>query len=237
MNYTATTPLATSKLATLNIEFLQDYWGEHRKSITRRLNEFDTMKNAPGSRIFTEFCFCILTPQSNAVVCDAAMVELDKKGLLSDPVSRRNELERVIRNVRFWRNKAKYIIRAWQRFYSNGENHLKQEIIKHNKIVNNNRELRNWLRGEARGIGIGMKEASHFLRNIGYGKGLAIVDRHIIRCLRELGVIGEEEKVLRSEKDYLELEERMADFSSRTGIPLEELDMLLWSARTGYIFK
>lgn len=88
-----------------------------------------------------------------------------------------------------------------------------------------------------RGMGVGMKEASHFLRNVGYGEDLAIIDRHILRCLRDLDVIGREDEVLKSEAHYLELEELISRFASEIGLPMEELDLVLWSAGTGYIFK
>lgn len=237
MNYKPTIPLATSKLPRLNVELLLDYRARHRDAVMRRLWEFKALRNAPGSRILGELCFCILTPQSNAIACDKAMIEMDKRGLLSDPLSRRNELGTTIRRVRFWKNKTKYIIKAWERFASDGEDGLRDELLVQSRELEGNRELRNWLREEMRGMGVGMKEASHFLRNVGYGEGLAIIDRHILRCLQELGVMGEGDVTPRLKADYLELEERVFVFSSEVGLPLEELDLLLWSARTGYVFK
>ena len=94
--------------------------------------------------------------------------------------------------------------------------------------------LRNWLADNV--LGIGMKEASHFLRNIGFGKDLAILDRHILKNLRKHAVIKDIPKVLTKQK-YLEIEQAMKKFSDKIMIRLDELDLLFWSEETGQIFK
>jgi N-glycosylase/DNA lyase len=84
--------------------------------------------------------------------------------------------------------------------------------------------------------GLGYKEASHFLRNIGLGCDLAILDRHIMRCLLECGVILEIPASL-NRKRYLELEQKMKDFSAMLDIPLSHLDLVFWYSEKGEIFK
>ena len=84
--------------------------------------------------------------------------------------------------------------------------------------------------------GLGYKEASHFLRNIGVGLDLAILDRHIIKNLKRYGVIEEVPKSL-TPKKYLEIEEKMKEFARRIDIPMPELDLLFWSMETGEVFK
>jgi len=81
-----------------------------------------------------------------------------------------------------------------------------------------------------------MKEATHFLRNIGLGKDLAILDRHILKNLNYYGVINELPKTL-TKKKYLEIEDKMKKFSEEIKIPIDELDLLFWSEETGKIFK
>ena len=70
--------------------------------------------------------------------------------------------------------------------------------------------------------GLGLKEASHFLRNIGRGEDLAILDRHILRNLLRHRVIGRMPKSL-TPKRYLVIEERMEAFSEAVGISLGAL--------------
>ena len=84
--------------------------------------------------------------------------------------------------------------------------------------------------------GMGMKEASHFLRNIGFGGELAILDRHILKNLVAVGVIPEIPKSL-SPKKYLAIESAMLEFSRSMGIPMDHLDIVLWYKEAGAIFK
>lgn len=83
--------------------------------------------------------------------------------------------------------------------------------------------------------GFGLKEASHFLRNIGFS-GLAILDRHIFKHLLSLKIIGRMPKSL-TRKRYLSIEKKWLKFSAACGISMEELDLLFWSMETGEIKK
>jgi N-glycosylase/DNA lyase len=95
-------------------------------------------------------------------------------------------------------------------------------------------ELREWLVKNV--IGLGYKEASHFLRNIGKNDGLAILDRHILRNLNRLGVVNLIPKSI-SKKQYLELERSFSKCATTLGIAFDELDLLFWSMETGEIRK
>jgi len=94
---------------------------------------------------------------------------------------------------------------------------------------------RDWLAQDPRIKGLGYKEASHFLRNIGF-KGYGILDKHVIRCLAEMGVI-KSTKPPTSRKNYLETEERMREFADQVEIDFDELDLVLWSMKTGEVLK
>jgi N-glycosylase/DNA lyase len=84
--------------------------------------------------------------------------------------------------------------------------------------------------------GLGYKEATHFLRNVGLNGGLAILDRHILRNLKRYRAIRSLPKSL-SRKKYLALERSFLHFADRIGISLDELDLLFWSMETGVIRK
>jgi len=84
--------------------------------------------------------------------------------------------------------------------------------------------------------GLGMKEATHFLRNIGRNDGLTILDRHIMRALQKLGVVRRIPQSL-TRKGYLALENKFVRFSEEIGISVDELDLLFWSLGTGEILK
>nr|MBC8387338.1 DNA lyase [Actinomycetota bacterium] len=79
-------------------------------------------------------------------------------------------------------------------------------------------------------------EASHFLRNIGLGGNIAILDIHILRSLEKYRVINKIPSSI-SRKIYLDIENKMREFSINIDISLPELDLLFWSNQTGFIFK
>ncbi len=187
---------------------------ETRKSeIKKRLEEFSLLRNQPFERLLPELVFCLLTPGTSARRAAAAVLGLQSSGLLTRGSEK--ELAEFLRSkVRFHNNKAKAIVSARQR-----------SSIQFN---------RNWLVKNIRGLG--WKEASHFLRNVGYGNNLAIIDRHILKNLVEYKVIKAIPKHL-SKKEYLSIEKKMKQFSRQLGIPPAELDLLLWSKETGEVFK
>jgi N-glycosylase/DNA lyase len=83
--------------------------------------------------------------------------------------------------------------------------------------------------------GFGMKEASHYLRNIGH-RGLAIIDRHLLTNLVACGVYDEPPAVNSIDR-YREVEAAFESFCERIGIDMDEIDLLFWCAQTGHILK
>ncbi len=211
------------------IESLQKSYSERKEMIRNRLEYFKSVINEDDKRIFAELCFCLLTPQSKARICDAAIQNLVKTGLLYN--GSESEIKDYLIGVRFNNNKARYIVEA-REFFSdeNGKIKIKEKLPK-NK---NSTELREWLADNVKGYGL--KESAHFLRNIGIYDDLTILDRHILKNLHRHGVISELPISL-SKKQYLEIEEKMKKFSQEIGISLEELDLLFWSEETGEVFK
>ena len=203
---------------------------EMRKSdIERRLKEFkELFENSNDDRIFAELIFCLLTPQSKAKICWKAVENLMEKDLLIH--GSYEQVLRELKGVRFKKNKAKYIIEARKTFTRENEIRIKSVI----SSFSDSKKAREWLVKNVKGMGY--KEASHFLRNIGFGEDLAILDRHILKNLRLLGVIEDIPKTL-TKKRYMEIENKMREFSRDIGIPLSHLDLLFWSKEKGEIFK
>ena len=210
------------------IQALQALYQERREEIQKRLAEFRQVMTWKDEEVFSELCFCLLTPQSSAKVCWEAVTALKQKTLLLK--GQPPELEPYLRSVRFSDSKAKYIVEARTMFSNDGKMHLKSRI----SSFYNPFELREWLVENVKGLGY--KEASHFLRNIGLGEGFAILDRHILRNLNQLRVITEIPATI-TKKRYLEIEERLRRFATEIGIPMADLDLLFWSKETGWIFK
>lgn len=188
-----------------------------KEDIQKRLNSFKSLNEKEQ---FKEMLFCLLTPQSNAKKCWAAVEEIFALQKWNE-----KEISQILRTkTRFHNNKTKYILEAEKTW----------SFIKNEFNMKNKKELRNFIAGHVRGYGL--KEASHFLRNIGKSNNeIAILDRHILRNLKERGVI-ETEKI-KNKKDYLEIERKFLDFSTKMNIPIDELDLLFWSKENGEIFK
>lgn len=201
-----------------------------KNKINARLNEFKRIwKSGNEEDIFAELAFCLLTPQSKARSCDNAVGCLLERDLLlkGNKTKIANELRG---KVRFHNTKAKNIVEVRKIFSERGKLSIRKQIAG----FNNARVTREWLVENIKGLGY--KEASHFLRNIGKGENLAILDRHILKNLNLLGVIEEIPTSL-SKKKYLEIEKRMKEFAKDVKIPMSHLDLLLWYKETGEVFK
>lgn len=208
-------------------ELLQIY-SQRKDEIKKRLEEFRLVFENPEERIFAELAFCLCTPQSKATVCWNAVSSLAEKNLLTK--GNEDQVRPFLNAVRFGERKVSYIINARNLFTENSQLQIKNKL----KSFRNSQEAREWLVENVKGLG--MKEASHFLRNIGIGSDLAILDVHILKNLQKYGVIEEIPKSL-TPKKYLEIEAGMKRFSKRIGIGFDELDLLLWSKETGMVFK
>ena len=207
---------------------IKKIYSAKQEEIHLRLEDFRQVQYRKDDEIFAELIFCLLTPQSKAKTCWNVIVNLTKKDMLwnGDTNSITNELV----GVRFKNKKALYIIGARKLFSKNGKIAIKSKL----KLFKDAYKLRDWLVENVKGFGY--KEASHFLRNIGLGENMAILDRHILKNLTLLGVIDEITSSL-SKKKYFEIEDKMMKFANKINIPMNHLDLVLWYKETGEIFK
>lgn len=196
-------------------------------NIQKALLDFKKVWNKEEA-IYEELCFCILTPQSSAKQALKTINQLREHNLLHKGSAQ--EKEPFCKNVRFFRTKAKRLEEVQSKFSANKlkniliENGLPKEPIK----------CREFLHKEVNGYGL--KEASHFLRNIGFGNKIAILDRHILKNLVKCNVIKEVPKTL-SKKTYLDIEEKMRKFCEKNKIGFDEMDLIFWSNETGEVIK
>lgn len=193
---------------------------EHSKSknvIRKRLKEFAEPKN--DEQLFLELCYCLCTPQSNAKKVSEVIHDGNLDKLLNADIDMLKELLR--RNARFHNNKAGYIIDA-RRYIKDFKSLSKDAVLARDFLVKNIK-------------GLGLKEASHYLRNIGY-RNICIIDRHVITIMHELKVFKHDTPP-KNAKEYLLMEEQVKDYAKKIGIDVDELDLVLWSMRTGFVLK
>lgn len=210
-----------------HLEELQREWRERRAVIERRLSDFRRVGLGTDQELFSELAYCLLTPGTSARRGDEAVRDLTASGLLWR--GSRNQIASLLRSrIRFHNHKAARLVGARERFLE-GEGSLGE-----------------WLRAtppdEARRHlvlnvdGLGYKEASHFLRNVGRGEDFAILDRHILKNLVHHGVLPEIPKALTA-KRYVAIEENVRAFAEDVRIPVAAIDLLFWSRETGEVFK
>lgn len=196
-------------------------YASKKADILKRIGELDKIKYEPNEKIFSELCFCLCTPQTKASAANKAIKELEQTGLLLSGNAGNISCILEKSGVRFHNNKANFIVAARNYFSRAGQMKIKGMLN-----TDDLWGLRNWLADNIKGLGY--KEASHFLRNIGYGKDVAILDRHILTELCKHKVISEIPLVLPKNK-YLHIERLMKEFARNLNISMAELDMVFWS--------
>ncbi len=204
----------------MEMEQLKAAYAKKRDSIRKRLVEFSKIKNSTNDKIFYELCYCVLTANGSAKAGRIAQKRLEENDFLRTGI-----IAGCVEGVRYCENKKKYLLHNrknilddkmdLQEYFSGGAFALRE------KVALDSHHFK----------GLGWKESSHFLRNIGFS-GLAILDRHILKNLKEFGVIEQIPKAL-TKKNYLEIEQKMKEFCERVGIPIDELDLLLWTEESG----
>lgn len=197
-----------------------------KPQLTQRLKDFEEVGKQHDKILFAELAFCLCTPQSKAHAGDKAIKELLRTNLLY--TGNKEQIKKILvqSGVRFHHNKSKYILEA-RTFFKNVS--LKEQLQTKNQF-----ELREWLVKNIKGLGY--KEASHFLRNVGIYQELCILDRHILKNLVKYKAIKTIPPTL-TKKRYLAIENNMKKFAQETNIPLAHLDLLFWAEETGEIFK
>ncbi|MGA2297531.1 MAG: DNA lyase [FCB group bacterium] len=192
-----------------------------KKDIKKRLVDF---KKVPESEYFYELCFCLCTPQSKAENALQVVEELKKRNFLSKKFNPKQILFNKKHYIRFHKTKSLRLVRAIELYPE------ALKILNSKQSVMIKRELIQKMI-----LGFGMKESSHFMRNIGY-RNFAILDRHILKHLVLCGLLDDIPKIS-SINQYLEIENIFQNFAESINIPIDELDLLFWSYETGKILK
>ncbi|MGI8467189.1 MAG: N-glycosylase/DNA lyase [Pyrinomonadaceae bacterium] len=199
------------------------------EEIRARIAEFENVWQTEGDeRLWEEMVFCFFTGGCSA-----------KMGLRSIAAVRpllingnREELMNALVGVhRYPRARSGYIVASREFLQEHCDLKLRQKL----EDFTDDLERRDWLVKEKRIKGLGYKEASHFLRNIGL-KGYAILDKHILRSLAELKII-DDPKPPNTRAKYLTIENKLKELASLAEIDFDELDLVLWSMKTGEILK
>lgn len=190
--------------------------------VEERISQFKNL-GLYGSEedLFSELSFCVLTANWSA---NGGIKAQNKIGVSGFIKYSQEELVEVLSNLghRFPYKRAEFIVEN-RHLIGNLRKIISLPLI----------EARKELVKEVKGIG--WKEASHFLRNIGRLE-VAILDRHILRVLKDLHLIGEIPNSW-TEKRYLYIEERFKELSSTFNKLPGETDLYIWYLIKGKVEK
>ncbi len=207
-------------------EKLKFIYAEKKDSIRARLREFkDVFEKGDDKRIFEELAFCILT---SAVGPKVGLMSLDAiKDILIEGTE--IDIQRKLVKVHKYPGKASFIVHTREYLKSEFDFKLKDLVLSFKDPI----ERRDFFASNKDIKGIGYVQASHFLRNIGFS-GYAILDKNVMLSLYQFGVI-DSPKPPTTKKKYLEIEDKLREFANELCIEIDELDLLLWSKKTGRI--
>ena len=207
---------------------------EAYQAIMRRYDPSRNWSNMTEEELWHELCFCVLSSNVHYETAYSALLQLEAKRLVeTSGCSAKliaNELRRPIylprrkdgsfRRYRFPRRRARDIVRARQYVYQiNGG--IKNLLNRSNNAF----EMRDFLTKNVPGLGL--KEASHFLRDVGFSDSLAIIDSHVADYIRmNFPEVQNVDHFTR--RPYLELERLIQNVATSHNLSLAVLDMAIW---------
>lgn len=213
----------------LTIEVIRSVHHTRRDAIRARLAEFESVAREGTDELFWhELVFCIFTANASARMGMRSVAAV--KNLLA--AGTEEELAQILRGVHRFPNARAAYIATTRAFLDNACSLRLREKL---NSFEDSHARRDWLAQTKEIKGLGYKEASHFLRNVGF-RGYAILDKHILNCLAEIGVLAEP-KPPANRTQYLATEQRLQEFAESIEIDFDELDLVLWSIKTGEILK
>lgn len=213
----------------VTVEKIKAAHAERSTAIKERLSEFENIrKTGSDAKLWEEMVYCFFTGGCSA-----------KMGLRSIEAVRPllengdwSELRDALSGVHRYPNaRSRYVVES-RNFL---RKHCDLKIRAKLESFDCDLTRRDWLVKEKGIKGLGYKEASHFLRNVGF-KGYGILDKHVLRCLAELKII-DDAKPPNTRSKYLSVEDSLRNLTDETGIDFDEMDLVLWSMKTGEILK
>lgn len=215
----------------VTVESIRASHHARRKEIRARLVEFETVwQEGSDARLWEELVFCIFTAGASARM-GLKSIEAVRPLLMNGG---QEEMTLALKQAgahRFPVARPGYIVVARDYLTEHCGMALRERLNGFASAI----ERRDWLAQEKRIKGLGYKEASHFLRNIGL-KGHAILDKHVLRCLADLDVI-ESARPPTTRARYLATEEKLREVAQHLDIDFDELDLVFWSMKTGEVLK
>jgi len=213
----------------ITLEKIKAAHRQRREEIRTRLDEFKAiMCERNDDRLWEEMVFCFFTGGCSAAMGLRSLERV--RPLLKSGTEK--QLARALTGAhRYPNERARYIVESRNFLLADCGLKLGERLDAFDCDI----ARRDWLAREKGIKGLGYKEASHFLRNVGY-RGYAILDKHVFRSMAELKII-DEPKPPKGRAESLTVEGKLRGLTNAVGIDFDELDLVLWSIKTGMILK
>ena len=184
-------------------------------------------------KLWEELVCCVLSSQVKFELSQAVTQNLKRNGLLDLEVldySYEDQLGEVLRSpvivdghsikYRFPNSKAKQIATARQNIYGNGMS-LREILYKYSESS----ELRATLVKLVPGLG--MKQASMYLRNVSNSFELAVIDSHVLKYMNVMDLVEKVPSTI-SKAQYLVKENKLTKYAEKFDYPVGCVDYAIW---------
>jgi len=185
-------------------------------------------------RLWTELACCVLSSQVPYSIAQLAAVRVEASGLLleghtsaeglegalAELLKRPFEIQGTLRRYRFPDSRARQLAATAMKVRCHADG-LAGLLAGFDEIES----ARDWFVTHAPGLG--PKQASMFLRNVGASYDLAVLDRHVINYMTIVGLTADAAPTRRM-VDYRRDEIILRDHAAGFGLPVGFLDWAVW---------
>ena len=212
----------------------------HYEILKDKSNDRKNWLDVQEEHMWKELCFCILSANVSYDLVKSCITVLKDEGYLdikqlTNNKNFKNKLFNILnsskfepkkkdgtlRKYRYPRVRSEQIIKAARFIYLENKS-IKQILEKFESDI----DARNYLALNIPGLGI--KEASHFLRNINYSESLAILDIHMLEFLRQRTLIQFNKGRALTKSIYLKIETVLRNYVKFHKLNLAVFDLAVW---------
>lgn len=213
---------------------------DYYKKIENESKKWATWRTLSEQDLWDNLYFCILSSNVTYELAMSAFSHLANEGLLNvnwiitDKHSKEeiySELSKPqflplkkdgsYRKYRFPNCRADNIVSTTYNM-----NELKISLKKTLASHRDETELRNYIRNNV--YGFGLKQTTHYLRNIGYSQNLAIIDTHIIKFLNTVLFPKYRFETNLTNNKYLEYEQIFRNICENLNVKISLFDVAVW---------
>lgn len=152
---------------------------------------------------------------------DLHRIEILLRNKLGEPVKFKFNGKDHYRRLRFFIKKGGYIIGTLRHIYLN-ELTIKKMLF-HGCVDETRKNIIKYA------LGIGPKQASMFLRNIGFYSDFAVLDKHVIDYMRLIGISFSSETNFSNIASYQKIENKLKTYAEINNLNLIHLDLAIWT--------